>query len=158
MKRYLLIMRHAHSANGLNDFDRPLSKRGQEQARMIAEKLEKLQLKIDKLLVSSSVRTKETADLLKKSLISCPPPTLEQGLYNASLDEVLDTLLEIEDSSILLLIAHNPSVAMLAEYLGGQYHEFHPGSLAVLSTDAETLSQAIKARSFKLEHFIEADL
>ena len=69
----ILLLRHAksswkNSSNGqLNDIDRPLNKRGLEDATYIGIYLKKLDLFPDLILSSPALRTKQTVDLVKKA-------------------------------------------------------------------------------------------
>ena len=56
-------MRHAKSSwddLSINDFDRPLTKRGKKNAKMICEFFVKKKFEFDYALISSSKRTKKT--------------------------------------------------------------------------------------------------
>ena len=64
-------MRHAKSSwddLNINDFDRPLSKRGKKNAKMICEFFVKKKFKFDYALISSSKRTKKTFQILSKKI------------------------------------------------------------------------------------------
>ena len=65
----LLIVRHSKSSWSdpyLSDFDRPLNKRGNRDGKLMAEFLSKRINNIDKLISSSSKRTRETSEFFKK--------------------------------------------------------------------------------------------
>ena len=67
----LYVMRHAKSSwddVSINDFDRPLNKRGKKNAKMICEFFVKKKSKFDYALISSSKRTKKTFQILSKKI------------------------------------------------------------------------------------------
>eukprot|EP00899_Mesostigma_viride_P008434 jgi/Mesvir1/17592/Mv08824-RA.1 len=65
--RRLILLRHAKSSwsePGLRDHDRPLSKRGEEAAPLVASKLKELGWVPELILSSDSLRTRQTLDLM----------------------------------------------------------------------------------------------
>ena len=65
----LYVMRHAKSSwdnPNLDDHERPLSKRGEKNAKKICEFFVKKNYKFDYILLSSSKRTKKTLKILLK--------------------------------------------------------------------------------------------
>ena len=66
-------MRHAKSSwddLSINDFDRPLSKRGKKNAKMICEFFVKKKFKFDYALISSSKRTKKLLKFYPRKLLN----------------------------------------------------------------------------------------
>ena len=61
-KMDLLLWRHAEAVEGLPDSTRELTERGRRQARKVAEWLEQRRPKKLRVLVSPTVRTRQTAD------------------------------------------------------------------------------------------------
>ena len=65
----LYVMRHSKSSwneHNINDFERPLSKRGRKDIKLIIAFLKKKKITFDLAYVSSSKRTKQTFKILKK--------------------------------------------------------------------------------------------
>ena len=65
--KYLSIMRHAKAARPDKydtDIERPLTKRGMNDATLIAQQLVLLSPKVDWLISSPSVRTRQTVERL----------------------------------------------------------------------------------------------
>ena len=65
--KQIFILRHAKSSwdnRELADFDRPLSMRGENDAKKLNTFVKKKSFYIDKVLCSSANRTKETFDLI----------------------------------------------------------------------------------------------
>lgn len=133
----ITLIRHAHAEAGLNkiDLQRQLSARGQEEAK---EQSEKITLPNNAVLfISPSTRTLETAAYwLKKQ------PNLRQNivsnLYNAGLETLLNSLEEHADENHLVVIAHNPGISELYQYLTGQWTAFEPCTVALLQRETDT--------------------
>lgn len=158
-KKYLLIMRHAKTEpfHNKGDFYRPLSPDGRVQPECIARELNRLNIHVDQLLISPSIRTKETCELLINKLKAYPKPVIVDELYQASFD-VLEILNDHWVSSKnLLVIAHCPFVIEALEFLSGEYHSFHPADLAILTprTDDALLTNP---KSFTFEQMISAEV
>lgn len=133
----ITLIRHAHAEAGINKIDlhRQLSARGQEEAKRQSEKIT---LPDDAVLfISPSERTLETAAYwLKKQ------PNLRQkivsDLYNADWDTLLNCLENHASENHLVVIAHNPGISELYQYLSGQWTAFEPCTVAILKRDADT--------------------
>lgn len=112
--RKLYLMRHAESPMSfdLNDKERPLSTHGIEQAKSIAPHLKD----IHHVLCSSAVRTKMTCEFLSEAGAQFGKIEYSDLLYNAPMG-VLLTQIQKAEADHLLLIAHNPGVHTLANFL-----------------------------------------
>jgi len=120
--RHLLLMRHAKSDwhSGMDhDFDRPLTKRGEADARKIARWMHSHGLVPDVIVSSPSARTQATASILVAELRVEPDQVRwEQDIYEAGLPDLLEVLGRHSDPSrCLLLIGHNPGLDSLTTYL-----------------------------------------
>lgn len=120
MKKLYLI-RHAKSdwSNpNLEDFDRPLNKRGERNAPFMAEILKQKNANPDIIISSPAYRTKKTAKLIKKGIAFKGEILFDEHLYEASLPTILETVNYIDDDfDKVFLVGHNPSLNMLAFYL-----------------------------------------
>jgi phosphohistidine phosphatase len=66
----LYVMRHSKSSwnePNINDFQRPLSSKGRKDIKFIIKFLKKKKIKFDLAYISSSKRTKQTFNTIKKS-------------------------------------------------------------------------------------------
>lgn len=113
----LHLLRHAKSSaeEGIEDHQRPLSRRGRKAARRIGKHLSATLGTFDLVLCSSARRTRETLDLVLTELSSKPRCMIEDGLYLAGSERLVDRLqrLDARDASVLL-IGHNPGLHELA--------------------------------------------
>lgn len=118
----LIIVRHAkavaHDAVP-TDYERTLAPRGHRDAQQMAQHVCQNGPQPDLLLVSTSMRTTQTAayfiDAWKLTEDQVVP---EPRVYNASL-HILTSLLPAlpESASCVAIVGHNPGVSELVEYL-----------------------------------------
>lgn len=130
MKKLFLI-RHAKSDwsdTSLNDFDRPLNKRGLREAPFMAKLLKNRDEKPDLIICSPSNRTKQTLEYFIKELeYKKDEVVFKEKLYVASFDNLLKIIRNIDDSyEIVCLIGHNPGICDLVNYLLGKSFENIP--------------------------------
>jgi len=118
MNKRLILMRHAESGwNGteVDDHDRCLTPQGAMDAKSAGEWLAKENYMPDVALVSTSRRTRETLASVQYSLPDCATVFLPE-LYLGSPGRLLSALQKRPETSVLI-IAHNPGIAALAEGL-----------------------------------------
>lgn len=114
--RRLVVLRHARAeAFATDDAARQLTDRGRadatERGRWLAEVVGVPAL----ALVSSAVRTRETWELVAAELAGEVELRVEEALYGASPDAVLDLLRQLPDSvTTVVYVGHNPTAADLA--------------------------------------------
>jgi phosphohistidine phosphatase len=142
--RHLLLMRHAKAAAGTGrDFDRPLTRRGHDEAHRVGERLRIDGPVPDRVLCSSARRCRETWQSLAAGLAADTLPTIDLAcddrLYNASAGEILEAIQQEHEAPVVLVLAHNPGISHLALELGRSDAQveralregFAPASLAV---------------------------
>ena len=116
--RQLILLRHAKSSWDdalLEDFDRPLAKRGRTAARGIAGWLAKNRIRPTLVLCSPAVRTRETLDLIREAIGPAAQVIEDRKLYLAERDDLLTRIRAVDDSeTTLLMIGHNPGLQDLA--------------------------------------------
>lgn len=118
----LLIMRHAKSdwsAESETDFDRPLSKQGIKAAKLMGKWLKKNRLKPDRVICSPALRASQTCQLIAKQLGVAEHSVIwAVKIYDASLNDLLFIVNQYrKNTSILLIIGHNPGLDQLLCYL-----------------------------------------
>lgn len=140
----LTLFRHAKSSwrdPDLDDFDRPLNKRGREAAPRMAAFMRKQELAPDLVLCSSAVRTRQTWDLLAPAFPDDTTVRFEKRLYLATSDILLARLRRLpKDVRHVLLIGHNPGLHFLALELAGRGA---PDDLEALATKFPTCALAV---------------
>lgn len=116
MSLRLILTRHAKSSwddPALGDHDRPLNKRGERAASMIGEWLNRNGYHPGQVLSSSSVRTRQTWDLIARALPDPPEAEFLPALYHADPDAMLGALHRASQPTVML-IGHNPGCASFA--------------------------------------------
>ncbi len=121
MKKLYLI-RHAKSSwNDLNldDFDRPLNKRGKHDAKLMGERLKSKKIKPDLIIASPAKRASITANVIAKKIdYELEKIDYQETIYEASLYNLLSILKSIDNKNdVVFLIGHNPSLNSLLNYL-----------------------------------------
>lgn len=122
----LTLVRHAKSSwdsAATDDHSRPLNSRGQRDAPVIANALIERGISLDRCLVSTATRTRETVDaFICEGLVNKTNVQYEQTLYLANPDTLLDVLqtdflCQQKPSRHYMIIAHNPGLEILADTL-----------------------------------------
>lgn len=118
----ITLLRHAKSSwknPELNDFERPLNKRGQRDAPLMGRYLADRGVRFDLLLVSPATRARMTAEAIAEQLkIDRDRLIFNQHIYQATLSELVALLQTIaDDRQNVLLIGHNPGITDLANFL-----------------------------------------
>ncbi len=120
--KQLLIIRHAKSSwdnPDLPDNERPLNKRGLEDAPLMANVLKKYNLKIDKVYSSSALRAKMTIEIFAQEL-KLPKNIIEftDELYNASRRDILNFIKRLDDKfQSIAIVGHNPGLTDFVHFL-----------------------------------------
>ncbi len=114
----LYLLRHAKSDWGdpaLDDFDRPLTPRGERSAREIGAYMDRLGLRPDLVLCSPAVRTQCTWDLVSSHVGREVPTEMPEDLYLGEAARIL-TMIQATPEHVraLMVIAHNPGIGVLA--------------------------------------------
>lgn len=163
----LLLLRHAKSAwddPTLEDFERPLSRRGAKAAPEMGRHIADLDLKPDLVLCSGAVRTRGTLALVLPELGPPPPAiTYDDGLYLAPPALILDRLHALSASPrTVLVVGHNPGLQSLALELIGTGErkaitqvavKFPTAALAVI-TFAHVSWSEVRPASGRLTHYV----
>jgi phosphohistidine phosphatase len=169
--KLLYLLRHAKSSwddPDIDDFDRPLNKRGRKSAKAMAAYFREAGIAPATVLCSSSKRTRETLKYLAPAL-SDAPVLFDRRVYEASYQTLLICLADLPaDVDSVLLIGHNPGLERLALYLMSDHghgpgatrlqDKYPTGSLAVLSVPSNRWDD-LRVGSARLDDFIRpADL
>jgi phosphohistidine phosphatase len=126
----LTLIRHANADwknVSVSDFDRPLNKRGLNEAEAIGKLLLEHELVPDLLLSSPARRTQQTTDIIVRRLgLAARHIKAAETLYLAPVDEIL-TLIRATGPKVqhLAIVGHNPGLSELARHLA-------PAGVAVL--------------------------
>jgi len=141
----LLILRHAKSSwkdEELDDHERPLNKRGLNDAPRMGEVIKEHDLVPEYILSSSAVRAHLTAELAAEQCGYEGEIGGGRELYSFASADYLDALEKVDDGySRVMVVGHNPGLEELAEWLTGVYTSLPTATLAVLRLDIEHWSE-----------------
>jgi phosphohistidine phosphatase len=117
----LILLRHAKSSwkdVSINDFDRPLNKRGNRDVSTMADTFLNRNIKLDLIISSSAKRTVDTAKVFAETLGFGSNILIKDELYEASSYEILKCINQIDNIyNNVLIVCHNPGITNLSNYL-----------------------------------------
>jgi len=152
--RRLLLLRHAkadrHSAGG--DRERPLMQRGLEDARRVGEFMAKSGFTPELAVASNARRARQTLEQALGAFPGHVAHLIENTIYNATEDHLLEILRQSPDRvETLLVVGHNPGFSELASALAGAGDpaelkrlrmKYPTATLAVLEFSCDSWAQA----------------
>jgi phosphohistidine phosphatase len=165
----LYLLRHAKAQKavpGEDDLNRPLIKRGRENAEDVQIWFKANKVRPDVVLCSPSARTRETLEIVQPAL-GDPKIVYDAALYGASPQALNAMLGRLErDVTSALIVGHNPGIEELAIGLAGHgaskmatrmREKFPTCALAVFTAPVNSWSDF--SGSSRLDEFIRpADL
>ena len=121
----LILVRHGKSSwadSDLTDHDRPLNKRGIEDAPRMARRLVKRGDLPEVIVTSSALRALETAKAFASKLeIETGAVLVEPKIYGAGVDQLIELIHGFDDAVRgVLLVGHNPTLTELSHRLTGE--------------------------------------
>ncbi|MEM8666883.1 MAG: histidine phosphatase family protein [Planctomycetota bacterium] len=156
--RILIVMRHAKSDWGdssLSDHDRPLNARGQRDAPRMADWLADSGWTPDVVLSSSSLRTRQTLQLMNDRWQTEPTALYSESLYLAAPDTILDC---IHSDGIgakhLMVLAHNPGIAYFASTLANESLDMPTAAVAVFQLHLDQWSDLRVSTPMQMVEFM----
>jgi phosphohistidine phosphatase len=119
----LYLVRHAKSSwkyPDLDDFERPLNKRGRRSAPLMGTILTKLRVAPDLIISSPANRAAMTARIIA-ARINYPLEKIQysEAIYEFSEDALIRVIKQIDDRvNKAMVVGHNPAANGLANYIG----------------------------------------
>jgi phosphohistidine phosphatase len=119
----LCLVRHAKSSwkySKLDDFERPLNKRGRKNAPFMGKVIRQLNVDPDLIISSPATRAAMTARIIAHE-IGYPLVGIRylESVYESSEMDLIHILKNIEDQvNKVMLIGHNPALTQLANTIG----------------------------------------
>ena len=121
----LYIVRHAKSSwddPSLDDFNRPLSTRGEKDAPRMGKRLKEREITVDLMITSPAKRAWKTCKAIAK-ILGYPEEKIkkEKELYHAGEESFLSVLRSIKDpNDVVMIFGHNPG---LTEFVNSLFDE-----------------------------------
>ncbi len=124
MNRELLLLRHGKSnwKVDVDDFSRPLKKRGIRAARQVGKWLYKQNLIPDLIISSPAERAISTAEITSEAMgVDAQVIQHEKRLYESDIESLLNVLIELPDNAVrVLMVGHNPEFEELLIFLSAK--------------------------------------
>lgn len=142
----LLVLRHGKSdwkSSFDTDHDRPLAKRGLLAARRMGHFLAGVKGTPERVLSSTAVRARTTAELAHQAGDWRCPIDLFDSLYGATVETVVNLLRsQVDVYSRLLIVGHQPTLSeTIAALTGGQQVRFPTAALAEILLEIDAWSR-----------------
>ena len=164
----IYILRHAKAAPATataSDIDRPLRRRGRQDAKSAAAYLLEHDLRPDLVLCSPARRARETLAPLLDRLTAATEVSFEPGIYLADAPALLARLRRLPDAkSSVLLVGHNPGLQDLVESLAATSvtrarvaEKFPTAAIAFLCFDGRRWRSLAPGRAALVNLFTPAD-
>jgi phosphohistidine phosphatase len=160
----LHLLRHAKSSwkGNVEDHQRQLNRRGREAAQLLGQHLPNAIGIVDLVLCSSAARTRETLKLILARFQPRPSCSIEDILYLADCDKLLERLSLVDEAFVnVLLVGHNPGLHQLALALAepssplfGRLASGKFPTLARASFDIATEWSGIAGRRHRLLYYL----
>ena len=120
----ILLMRHAKSSwedSSLRDMDRPLNKRGRNDAPLMAEYLKRMGYLPNRIVASPAKRVEQTLEPLTGLIENAVAPIMDEQLYFGWAEDYLDVIRSTPNEvDRIMLIGHNPMTEELVGKLSGE--------------------------------------
>ena len=133
----LLILRHAKSSWNnaqLTDYERPLNKRGKQDAPRMGKLLRQEDLVPDLIITSSAERALATAEAVALASGYEEEIRATRSLYHADPAAYVDVLSQLDDShERVMVVGHNPGMEELVEELTGAWEVLPTAALVQVS-------------------------
>lgn len=118
----LTIVRHAKSSwkdPDLADFDRPLNKRGKNDAPLAGHRLKEQGICPDLIITSPANRALTTAKVIAAEIdYTKKNPVIDKRVYMAGPEDILEILRQVDNAyKDVFIVGHNPTLTDLANDL-----------------------------------------
>ncbi|MHA6246407.1 SixA phosphatase family protein [Pontibacter sp. CAU 1760] len=122
----LYILRHAKSSwdfEELSDHDRPLNKRGRNDAQLMGQELAGRGVEPTLIISSSAVRALTTATLVGKEIgYDADDIVVDENVYGAGKEDLLNVVQNAPpDVEALMLVGHNEALSEFANMLAPEH-------------------------------------
>lgn len=149
--RTLLILRHAKSSwddPDLDDYDRPLNKRGRKEAKAVGKRMRSRLPEL--VMTSTAVRARETVALWQRASRYQGPIEERREFYLAGPERYLEALAGLAARGVTtMVVGHNPGLEELVHRLTGRLEALPTAALAELELALDSwdhLAHGVSAR------------
>ena len=134
MPRQLWLLRHgdAESHGSVPDEERPLTERGELQARNAGGAMARLKVEFEAVRTSPRVRALETARLALEAMGTGEPEVHWALSGGFGADDAIELLESIEPDGRMLIVGHEPDFSRIVAELCGARIDMRKGGIAVV--------------------------
>jgi len=128
----LYMVRHAEAEvlhDGITDSERQLTPKGVRRTKTAAQAIANLGLKPTHIYSSPRLRSRQTADIIAEAL-KLPVSIREEVNYSFDVNAVISLTADLDDTSEVMFVGHEPSMSMVVDDLTGANVEMKKGGLA----------------------------
>ncbi len=148
--KQIIFMRHAKANNDSldgTDFARELAPKGDEEAKLIRNKLLKTSYKPSLIIASPAARTKKTASYFIDAYTQSKH-SLEFGMYEAEFEDLFEIIRNLDDKDeTVMMVGHNPSIMLIISFISNANLYKMPTAGIVIVSFKEKLWKNIQKRS-----------
>ena len=134
-------MRHAKSSwksDAPDDHARPLNKRGQRDAELVAEELQTIGWLPEQVYSSDSERTRQTLELMLKRFRPTPNIEYLPTLYHGGVQEIREAAAGASaEVATVMVLGHNPGWQHAVYWLSGEHVPMTTANAALLESEGE---------------------
>mgnify|MGYP000221098002 CR=1 FL=1 len=152
----LYILRHAQKDESnpeQYDYDIPLSKKGEEDSKLLAEKLKEKNIIPDLIVSSPAVRARQTAQTIADTITYRKSVVYNEVIYQAFLNEIIESITYTFDTvDSLMIVGHNPSLTALAVTYAGFKEEMKMASAIRIDFNCDSWTSIDKSNASFIEY------
>jgi len=132
----LLLMRHGKSSwkdDSLEDFRRPLKKRGKKDSKKMAKVIAQNNLIPDIILSSSATRARETVEIVAETLEFQNRIVFYDELYMGEPSDIINAINNLtDDYNLVMIVGHNPGLEATLQIVDGEIEALPTAGLGQL--------------------------
>lgn len=140
----LVLIRHAQAEineEGVSDFERPLTKSGEQEAVKMAQLLKETGITPQVFVCSTALRALTTANMFTNALHLATPETAIE-IYEANAPALLKIVTQLNNTNaVAALVGHNPGISNLLYYLTGKITTMPTCAFAIVELAAENWNE-----------------
>ncbi len=153
----LYIVRHTQKDDTKigDDYDKPLTQEGLDNAHAIGAFLKNQKSTCDLIVSSPAKRTRQTSEIIAEELNYRKSIMYNEVLYMAYVNEMIETITYTFDTvNTMVLVAHNPSVTALALTLVGLKEEIKMGGVVEIEFNCDSWIDIAKENARLIDYTI----
>ncbi len=152
----LYILRHAQkdeSKPEQYDYDIELTQKGEEDSKLLGEKLKSKNILPDLIVSSPAIRARKTAENVSEKIGYTKSVMYNEVIYQAFLHEIVESITYTFDTvDSLMIVGHNPSLSALAITYAGFKEEMDMASVVRIDFNCSSWTSIDKSNAKLIEY------